>query len=88
MGNRGLGRRPLHPHELHASCECAIPSGDMPDPHAQQQSFSLANIVHQAPTLNDGVWEGIENAVRQLATRHGELYVVSRPAFRAAKSNP
>jgi endonuclease G len=61
------------------------PSGDMPDPHAQQQSFSLANIVPQAPTLNRGVWEGIESAVRQLATRRGELYVVSGPAFQGSQ---
>jgi len=61
------------------------PSGDMPDPHAQQQSFSLANIVPQAPTLNRGVWEGIESAVRQLATGRGELYVVSGPAFQGSQ---
>jgi endonuclease G len=57
------------------------PSGDMPDPEAQQQSFSLANIVPQTPMLNRDVWEGIESAVRHLAERQGELYVVTGPAF-------
>ncbi len=58
------------------------PSGDMPDPAAQQQSFSLANMIPQAPRLNRGLWEGIESAVRTLAERRGELYVVSGPIFR------
>ncbi|HXE18659.1 MAG TPA: DNA/RNA non-specific endonuclease [Castellaniella sp.] len=57
------------------------PSGDMPDPVAQQQSFSLANIVPQAPELNRGLWEGIERGVRRLAEREGDLYVVTGPAF-------
>ena len=57
------------------------PSGDMPTAEAQQQSFSLANMVPQTPELNRGVWEGIESAVRRLATGEGELYVVTGPAF-------
>src|SRR3954453_20347069 len=57
------------------------PSGDMPDGQAQQQSFSLANMVPQSPELNRGVWAGIETAVRDLAAREGELYVVTGPAF-------
>src|SRR3954453_2035626 len=59
------------------------PSGDMPDGQAQQQSFSLANMVPQTPELNRGVWAGIETAVRDLAARQGELYVVTGPAFQA-----
>lgn len=58
------------------------PSGDMPDPEAQQESFTLANMVPQAPKLNRGVWEGIESAVRTLAERRGELYLVTGPVFR------
>jgi len=58
------------------------PSGDMPDPAAQQESFSLANMVPQAPRLNRGLWEGIESAVRTLAERRGELYVVTGPIFK------
>ena len=57
------------------------PSGDMPDEQAQQQSFSLANIVPQTAELNRGIWEGVESAVRDLAAREGELYLVTGPAF-------
>src|SRR3954452_10120066 len=57
------------------------PPGDMPGWQAQQQSFSLANMVPQAPELNRGIWAGVETAVRDLAAREGELYVVTGPAF-------
>ena len=57
------------------------PSGDMPTDAVQEQSFSLANMVPQAPALNRGPWERIESAVRRLARRRGELYVVTGPAF-------
>jgi len=60
------------------------PSGDMPDPVAQQQSFSLANIVPQTAQLNRGVWERIESAVRTMVKRQGEAYVVTGPAFQGA----
>ena len=58
------------------------PAGDMPDAEAQQESFTLANMVPQASKLNRGVWEGIESAVRTLAQRRGELYVVTGPIFK------
>ena len=45
------------------------PSGDMPDDDAQQESFSLANMVPQAPKLNRGIWQGIESAVRSSKAR-------------------
>jgi endonuclease G len=61
------------------------PSGDMPDPVAQQQSFSLANVVPQTPTLNRDIWEGIERAVRRLAERRGDLYVVTGPVFQGTQ---
>ena len=57
------------------------PSGDMPDAAAQQQTFSLANMVPQTAQLNRGIWAGIEMAVRHLAMRRGELYLVTGPAF-------
>jgi endonuclease G, mitochondrial len=61
------------------------PSGDMPDLVAQQQSFSLANVVPQAGVLNRHVWEGIESAVRHLAEAHGALYVVTGPIFQGGR---
>lgn len=57
------------------------PSGDMSTPQAQEESFSLANIVPQAHGLNTGLWERIERGVRAYARRHGRLYVVTGPAF-------
>lgn len=57
------------------------PNGDMPTAAAQAQSFSLANIVPQSPELNRGAWSDIEGAVRRLAERRGELYVVTGAAF-------
>ena len=57
------------------------PSGDMPDLASQQSSFSLANVVPQAPEANRGLWEGFESAVRSLATERGPLFVVTGPVF-------
>ncbi len=61
------------------------PSGDMPDEQAQQQTFSLANMVPQTAELNRGIWEGVESAVRHLASREGELYLVTGPAFKGER---
>ncbi|MEH3144956.1 MAG: DNA/RNA non-specific endonuclease [Methylobacterium frigidaeris] len=57
------------------------PSGDMPDPEAQEESFSLANIVPQNPDFNRTLWAGIEAAVRNLAVERGDLHVVTGPLF-------
>lgn len=57
------------------------PSGDMPDEQSQQECFSLANMVPQVRENNRGPWEGIESAVRKLAIKRGELYVVTGPIF-------
>jgi endonuclease G len=57
------------------------PSGDAPTSVAQQQTFSLANMVPQVGTLNRGAWERIETAVRRMAREAGELYVVTGAAF-------
>ncbi|GBQ21611.1 endonuclease [Gluconacetobacter sacchari DSM 12717] len=61
------------------------PSGDAPDARAQEQTFSLANVVPQAPALNEGIWTGVEMAVREMAERDGVVYVVTGPAFRGQK---
>ena len=58
------------------------PSGDMADEQAQHDSFSMANMVPQAPKLNRGLWSRIEAAVRRLAETRGEVYVVTGPVFR------
>jgi endonuclease G len=57
------------------------PSGDMPTADAQKESVSLSNMVPQVGSLNRGVWERIESAVRDRANEDGQLYVVTGPAF-------
>lgn len=57
------------------------PSGDMATPHARYQSFSLANMIPQNPCNNEVLWEGIESAVRDLASAEGEIYVVTGPIY-------
>lgn len=57
------------------------PNADFATRKAQAESFSLANMVPQAHESNAGVWAGIEGAARQMATREGDLYVISGPAF-------
>ncbi|WP_296309395.1 DNA/RNA non-specific endonuclease [Pseudomonas sp.] len=57
------------------------PNADMPTPTAQAQSFSLANMVPQVHANNAGIWSGMEQVARRLATGDGEVYVVSGPAF-------
>ncbi|WP_341483521.1 DNA/RNA non-specific endonuclease [Methylobacterium indicum] len=60
------------------------PSGDMPSPGTQSESFSLANIVPQNPDLNRRLWAGIESSVRALAIERGDLFVVTGPLFEGA----
>src|SRR5579883_691244 len=57
------------------------PNGDMSTPEAQQESFSLANMIPQDPCNNEVLWEGIESAVRDLALAEQEVFVVTGPAF-------
>lgn len=59
------------------------PAGDMPTALAMAQSFSLANIVPQAPEHNRGVWaSAVESATRKYASRAtGEIYVISGPMY-------
>ena len=61
------------------------PNGDMPTPESQQESFSLANMVPQAPDLNRKTWAAIEEAVRRLARQEGSLYVVTGPVFQGQR---
>ena len=57
------------------------PAGDMPTGEAQAQSFSLANVVPQNRTLNRSLWAAIEESTRRLATRRGQLFVVTGPVY-------
>ena len=53
------------------------PAGDMPNPSAMAQSFSLANIMPQAHENNRGIWaKAVEQATRKYAIRAaGDVYV-------------
>lgn len=57
------------------------PSGDMPTPEAQAQSFVLSNVAPQAAALNRGAWEDLETATRDLAEHSGEAFVITGPVF-------
>ncbi len=59
------------------------PAGDMPTAQAMAQSFSLANMVPQAPEHNRGVWaKTVESATRQYASRAtGDVYVITGPVY-------
>lgn len=60
------------------------PAGDMPNATAMAQSFSLANMVPQAPENNRKTWAGIEKATRKYVSRaRGDVYVISGPVFDA-----
>ncbi len=58
------------------------PAGNMANAEAMAQSFSLANIVPQAPRNNQGPWASIEKATRKYAMRaRGDIYVITGPVF-------
>lgn len=59
------------------------PAGDMPTAQAMAQSFSLANMIPQAPENNRGIWaKAVEKATRQYVMRaSGPVYVFTGPAF-------
>lgn len=59
------------------------PAGNMPTVQAMAQSFSLANMVPQAPEHNRGVWaKTVESATRKYASRAtGDIYVITGPVY-------
>ncbi len=58
------------------------PAADMTTPESMAQSFSLANMVPQAPHNNRKAWAGIEKATRKYVMRaQGDVYVISGPVF-------
>jgi endonuclease G len=60
------------------------PAADMATPESMAQSFSLANMVPQAPSNNRKAWAGIEKATRKYVMRaQGDVFVISGPVFDA-----
>jgi endonuclease G len=59
-------------------------AADMASRKGQDESFSLANMVPQKPSLNRGDWARIEDTTRSLAEGYGEVYVVTGPVFAGA----
>ncbi len=59
------------------------PAGDMPTAQAMAQSFSLANMVPQAPEHNRSVWaKTVESSTRKYASRAiGDIYVITGPVY-------
>lgn len=54
----------------------------MPSEEGMAQSFSLANIVPQAPQHNRGLWaSSVERATRHFVERGNEVYVFTGPLF-------
>ena len=54
------------------------PAGDAETPDGMAQSFSLANMMPQAPENNRGAWAKIEKSTRKYAERaRGNVYVVT-----------
>ncbi len=63
------------------------PAGDMASAEAMAQSFSLANMVPQAPINNRKAWADIEKATRHYIMRSaGDVFVITGPVFE--KSSP
>lgn len=61
------------------------PAADMPTAQAMAQSFSLANMVPQAPEHNRGLWaKVVEKGTRQYVKRSGHtVFVFTGPVFPA-----
>lgn len=59
------------------------PAGDMPTAQAMAESFSLANMVPQAPQHNQGTWRtSVEAATKKYAGRaSGDVYVITGPVY-------
>lgn len=62
------------------------PNGDMPNKAAQYDSFTLANMIPQAPKNNQQVWRELEEATRAIVTKQKQdVYVITGPVFSGQK---
>jgi endonuclease G len=57
------------------------PAGDRWNAQAMAESFTLANVVPQDRVNNQRLWARIETAVRKIAQKYGDAYVVTGPLF-------
>jgi endonuclease G, mitochondrial len=58
------------------------PAGDMWSDSGMAQSFSLANMIPQAPQNNRRAWASIEKATRKYVMRaSGDVYVFTGPVY-------
>jgi endonuclease G len=58
------------------------PAAYMPSPEAMAQSFSLANMMPQAPENNRKPWADIEKSTRKYVERaSGDVYVLTGPVY-------
>ncbi len=57
------------------------PAGDRWNGEAMAESFTLANMVPQDRDNNRHLWARIESAVRRIAVKNGEAYVITGPLF-------
>lgn len=48
---------------------------------AMEESFLFTNICPQAPSLNRGDWNEMEQACRKWAKQYGDIYIVCGPIF-------
>lgn len=57
-----------------------LPAGDMKwDKRAMYETFYMSNIVPQAKKMNSGIWNELEQKIRQWAKLYDTLYIVTGP---------
>ena len=62
------------------------PNADMSNKVSQADSFSLANMVPQAPKNNQQIWRELEEATRAMVTKQKQdVYVITGPTFEGSR---